>query len=221
MEKAVKKKATKASLSAAAIMKAYKKHLLTEGIQPKSVFVFMEHLNEEEEEFYKYFSSFEAIDAELWKSFAERTIKAIKSDKAYNGYGAREKMLAFLFTLVEVLKKDRCYVKLTFKRPDKPELVPAWLRDFKKEFDAFSMEVIEEGIGSEEIVKRPILSERYHDGLWLQILFIISFWLKDTSKGFERTDAAIEKSANLSFELMGRGPLDLMLDFGKFLYQNR
>ncbi|MTI39050.1 TetR family transcriptional regulator C-terminal domain-containing protein [Fulvivirga lutimaris] len=221
MEKAAKKKTTKRSLSAAAIMKAYKKHLLTEGSQPASVFVFMEQLNEEEEEFYKYFSSFEAIDAELWKSFAERTIKAIKTDKAYDGYGAREKMLAFLFTLVEVLRKDRSYVKLTFKRPDKPELVPAWLKDFKKAFDNFSMEVIEEGIGSEEIIKRPILSERYHDGLWLQILFIISFWLRDTSKGFERTDAAIEKSANLSFELMGRGPLDLLFDFGKFLYQNK
>ena len=221
MEKAEKKKTTKRALSASAIMTAYKKHLLTEGKKPASVFVFMDHLGEEEENFYKYFSSFEAIDAELWKSFADRTVTAIKSDKAFDDYGAREKMLAFLFTLVEILKKDRSYVKLTFIRPDKAEFVPAWLRDFKKEFDDFSMEVIEEGMGSDEIVKRPILSDRYHDGLWLQILFIISFWLKDTSKGFEHTDAAIEKSANLSFELMGRGPLDLMVDFGKFLYQNR
>jgi hypothetical protein len=37
---------------------------------------------------------------------------------------------------------------------------------------------------------------------------------------FEKTDAAIEKSVNLAFDLIGKGILDNALDFGKFLYQN-
>jgi len=55
----------------------------------------------------------------------------------------------------------------------------------------------------------------------LQLLFVIGFWIKDDSIAFEKTDAAIEKAVNLSFDLMGKGPLDAMLDFGKFLYQNK
>ena len=34
-------------------------------------------------------------------------------------------------------------------------------------------------------------------------------------------DYIITNSNNLAFDLMGRGPLDAIVDFGKFLFQNR
>jgi len=55
----------------------------------------------------------------------------------------------------------------------------------------------------------------------LQFLFVLNFWLNDDSAQFEKTDAAIEKAVHLSFDLMGKGPLDTMVDFAKFLYQNK
>ncbi len=221
MEKATKKKSTKAATSEAEIMAAYKDFLLKNGKRPATVYQFTADLNMKEEDFYKHFSSFEAVDKAIWSHFANSTIAAIKADKVYADYGARERVLAFFYTLIEILKKDRSYVTLTFKRSPKPEIVPAHLKDFKMAFDEFAKEIINDGVSSEEIVQRPVITERYHDGLWLQLLFVISFWLRDTSKNFERTDAAIEKSANLAFELMGRGPLDMIVDFGKFLYHNR
>jgi hypothetical protein len=53
------------------------------------------------------------------------------------------------------------------------------------------------------------------------LLFVTDFWLKDKSPGFEKTDEAIERSLNLAFDLMGKSPLDSMLEFGKFLFQNK
>jgi hypothetical protein len=221
MEKSSKKETAKKVNHEAKIVEAYKDYLLTHGTMPNSVYQFTKELKLKEEEFYKYFSSFENMDSYLWQHFAKETIEAIKSEKIYGEYGAREKVLAFYYTLIERLKKDRSYVAMTFKRSNKPELVPVQLKGFKSTFDDFSQEIINEGVASEEIIQRPILTERYQDGFWLQLMFVISFWLKDTSKGFERTDAAIEKSANLSFELMGRGALDMIVDFGKFLYHNK
>lgn len=202
-------------------MAAYKDFLLLNGKQPHSVYQFTKELKIKEEDFYKYFTSFEGIDQFIWAHFAHGTINMIEAEKVYGEYTAREKMLAFYFTLIEMLKKDRSYVTMTFKPSNKLELVPSMLKEFKQAFDEFTSHIVNEGLQSEEIVKRPVITERYKDGIWLQLVFVIGFWLKDTSNEFENTDAAIEKSVNLSFELMGRGPLDMMVDFGKFLYQNR
>ena len=221
MEKTAKKKVAKKVDYSEKIITSYKDYLLRHGKRPASVYQFMSDLKLKEEEFYKYFSTFEGIDAEVWKLYASHTIESIKSEKVFAEYGVREKMLSFYFTLIEVLKKERSYVNMTFKHSKKPEFTPAHLKHFKNTFEDFASEIIEEGMNSEELVQRPVLSDRYKDGFWLQVLFIISFWLKDTSKDFENTDAAIEKSAYLSFELLGRGPLDMIVDFGKFLYQNR
>ena len=65
------------------------------------------------------------------------------------------------------------------------------------------------------------MDDKYADGLWVNFVFIINFWLKDNSKGFEKTDEAIERSVNLAFDLMGKSALDAALDFGKFLFQNK
>ena len=72
-----------------------------------------------------------------------------------------------------------------------------------------------------EVADRPFISEKYDEGLWLQLWFIFQFWIKDSSVSFEKTDAAIEKSVHLAFDLMGKSALDTFADFAKFLYQNK
>jgi len=66
-----------------------------------------------------------------------------------------------------------------------------------------------------------VIGNKYGEGLWIQALFVLQFWTKDESIGFEKTDAAIEKAVNVSFDLMGKSPIDSVLDFAKFLYQNK
>ena len=203
------------------IMEAYKVHVLTHGREPSSVFQFMKELGLEEEEFYKHFGSFNTIKNHVWKNYLMDTLEVLKKDKTYQEYTVREKLLSFYYTLVEVLKKDRSYVLFSFQEVKRPEWTPPFLKGFKLEYKDYVHDLIAEGLDSEEIAKRPILSDRYHDALWVQLMFIVHFWLKDESPNFQQTDAAIEKAVNLSIELMGKGPLDMMIDFAKFLYQNR
>ena len=48
---------------------------------------------------------------------------------------------------------------------------------------------------------------------------LMKFWISDTSKGFEKTDALIEKSVNVVFEVFDNTRLDTILDLGKFLWK--
>jgi hypothetical protein len=57
--------------------------------------------------------------------------------------------------------------------------------------------------------------------LWVQFLYVLRVWTNDESEDFQVTDAAIEKTSVLLFELMKKGPIDMLIDFVKFAYQNK
>ncbi len=181
----------------------------------------MHSLKMKESDFYEYFGSFKALERAVWTDYLRITVNTLRSDDAYMTFSSREKLLSFYYTLMEVLKNDRSFVSLTLDWPSKNEVTPSVLRGFKEEFQDFVQEIINEGRETEEIKDRRYISDRYKDGLWVQTMFILNFWMKDDSEGFVKTDAAIEKAVNLSYELMGAGPLDKLFDFAKFLYQNR
>ena len=52
-------------------------------------------------------------------------------------------------------------------------------------------------------------------------LFILHFWLNDTSKGFEKTDVLIEKLIHTSQELSNSKPMESLIDLGKFLWKTK
>jgi AcrR family transcriptional regulator len=210
---------SKTGSGAAGLKKAYREFLLKEGKQPPSVFSFCQSLGIEEQEFYKHFASFEVLEKMVWQEFITDTRKRLEADENYAGFSAREKILSFYFTLAEQLKQDRSFVLQQLKGWNKPGLMPVFLKGFKKSFDEWIKGVIAAGVQSGEIAKRPYLDERYYMLFWIHLMFILQFWSHDDSVDFEKTDAAIEKSVNLAFDLIGKGILDNAIDFGKFLYQ--
>ena len=222
MEKGTRKKTSaKAEMTAERILETYLDYLLSKGTQPASVYAFAKDLGMEEAEFYKHFSGFDALERGIWKDIIETTMKGAVNDENYAPFSAREKMLSLYFTLIEVLKNKRSYVALRWPRRIMPGQTPDFLKDFKSIFYNWTNDILNEGKDSGEVVIRPYVSERYDQAAWLQLLFIIDFWVKDSSKAFEATDAAIEKMVNLGFDLMGPGPLDSMVDLGKFLIAQR
>lgn len=222
MEKATAAKSGKSKTSQEdKIRQGYIAYVLENGTQPASIFKFVKEIKIKEEIFYEHFNSFENVEKDIWLGMLHQTIEAIQAEEVYDQYSAREKLLAFYYTLIEVMKANRSYILQTIPQSRKPEMMPVYLESFKKAFDEFIAEVLLEAQETEEVKARPYISDRYKDGIWIQLLFVLKFWVKDDSKGFEKTDAAIEKAVNLSFDLMGRGPLDAMLDFAKFLYQNK
>jgi AcrR family transcriptional regulator len=221
METTTAKKAAKKDLRIV-ILEGYKNYVLEHGSAPKSVFKFAKDLKMKEEEFYTYFTSFESIKSAVWVEIFEETIRQVESQEIFREYSAREKFLSFLFTWIEELKKNRSYLLSLYESKSQTLMnLPKEASEFKQKFKDFANEIVLEGKETEEIASRPIISDRYDEALWFQTWFVFRYWLDDRSPRFEKTDAAIEKSVNLAFDLMGKSALDSFLDFAKFLYQSK
>jgi AcrR family transcriptional regulator len=214
-----KRKQTK--VTADQIIDAYIQYVLEEGKEPQTPYILTQKLGVSETEFYKNFGSLHGLQKSIWKAFVSRPIETCRKDENFDQFSAREKLLAFYFTFAEYLTEYRTFALWSLKPPKRPEVEPSVLSHAKKEFLSFAQEVVGAGLDSGEIIDRPLVGSRYKEALWVQFMFILQYWKKDDSQGFQKTDAAIEKSVNLSFELMGKSALDSMIDFGKFLIQNR
>lgn len=220
MEKA-KKSSRKAAKNASSemIITAYQEHVLMEGKQPSTVFRFCRDIGIQEADFYKVAGSFEALEKLIWSGYMEKTIARLEGDADYANFSAREKMLAFYFTLAEELKSNRSFCVLLLNRHPKLEVVPGFLKTFKSRFETFVDSVLNDGKTKGEVAERPYLDKRYPQLFWVHLALLLMFWKGDDSAGFEKTDAFIEKSVNLAFDLIGKGAVDTAIDFGKFLYQ--
>ena len=216
-KKTTSKSAGSKASQAEKIKKSYKEQVLEHGGKPSSIFKFVKGLKIKEEVFYDEFNSFEAVEQEIWLDLLRNTMEAIQAEELYAQYSAREKLLAFYYTFIEVMKGERSFILQTARFESR--LGP--LKAFKKQFMEFIDEILLEASETEEVKKRPYVSDQYGEGIWIQFMFVLSFWLKDDSKGFEKTDALIEKAVNVSFDLMGKSPLDAAVDLAKFLLQNR
>jgi hypothetical protein len=223
METTSKKKARKPGTrnSETRIQTAYIEHLLTNGTRPVSVFKFCTDLRITEDVFYESFGSFEGLERHIWKSFITKTTDRLKADKTYQAFSSREKVLAFYYTLFEELRASRSFILVQLTNRNKLEIIPDFLKDFKNEFEVYVSSVLEAGKTTGEVAKRPYLDKTYPQTFWMQLAFLLMFWRDDNSPAFEQTDAAIEKSVNLAFDLIGKGAIDSMLDFAKFLYQSK
>jgi hypothetical protein len=189
---------------------------------PRSINELIEETGILESEFYEVFKSLSELEESIWDDFIEEVLRRIKAETVYHTYSAREKFLAFEYTLLEVIKEYRSFVGKslngfqTFDNLSFPQI-----KSFRKKYKIWAQEVIDEGIESGEVKNRPLLSDKYVDVLWLQVWFNVQYWLKDKSKDFEQTDAAIEKSLNMSCDFFGHTPLDSAFDFAKFLFQKK
>ncbi|MFY7888254.1 MAG: TetR family transcriptional regulator C-terminal domain-containing protein [Spirosomataceae bacterium] len=204
------------------IKTAYITHCLEKGTSPASIFSFTKQLKMKEGEFYDHYNSFQSLESDIWLGFFEETIAKIQAEEVYASYSVREKLLAFYYTWIEVLKQNRSYVLHSWGQIDKRKLsTPSFLTELKKAFKDYASTLVSEGKDSREVQARKYLDERYPDAFWLQLVIVLDFWAKDESKGFERTDTMIEKAVNTSFDLMGSTALDSVLDFAKFIFQQR
>lgn len=222
------------------IRKAYTEYVLENGKQPTSVFQFVKKLKIAEADFYTDYASFDAIEADIWLTLFKEAKATVEADETYQGYSVREKLLAFYYTWIELLKSQRSFVVYSYGRlknmggpsarngavsMGRNGLISGQksqvLMPFKEEFFDYARDLLAEGRESKEVEPRPFITDRYPNALWGQTLYLLDFWVRDVSKNFEKTDSAIEKSVNTAFDLIGRSPLDTLFDFAKFVYQNK
>jgi hypothetical protein len=197
----------------------YKRYLLVNGQRPASVYKFCLDVGINEDEFYSHFGSFEGLERSIWQYFVDNTVNRLHADAAFTSFSSREKVLAFYYALMEVLRVDRSFILLQLNGHKKLEIVPEFLKGFKSSYEQFMESTLSLGKTQGEVATRPYLDNRYPQLFWLHMSFLLIFWKEDNSAGFERTDIAIEKSVNLAFDLIGKGAVDSAIDFAKFLFQ--
>lgn len=202
------------------IRKAYIDYVLTNNEKPKSVYSFVKKLKISEADFYQFYTSFESIEKTIWFELTTETVNALKAQEIWAQYSAREKMLAFFYSYVERLKSDRSFIIYSLNNHKDKFSTPAVLAGAKSIFQNFADEIITDGLESGELAERRFLSKRYKDALWVQYAFILNFWINDESNEFEKTDEAIEKGINVTFDLFQHSPIDNLLEYGKFLTRN-
>jgi len=203
------------------IISLYMNDVLLHNEEPKNVFVFCSKHQIEESDFYTFFGSFDALKQEVWIKFFENAIASIEKDASYDGYSDKDKLLTLYFTLFEVLTLNRSYVLFALKENNQGLKNLKSLKQFRNRFKDFIVTIVREGstAGNEKFLKvsEPVFSE----GAWIQFLFLLKFWIEDTSKSFEKTDVLIEKSVTTVVGLLDTKQLENLFDLGKFLWKEK
>jgi hypothetical protein len=207
-------------VTAEQIRKAYIDYVLTHGEKPKSIYSFVKSLDIQESEFYDHYASFESIEKNTWAELVAETIDAVQQQAVWVEYSSRDKILSFFYSFTELLKSQRSFIVYSLKDNGTKHYTPAPLSAARELFEQFAETVLSEGLETGELAERKFFTKRYKDALWAQFVFITKFWINDDSTGFEKTDEAIEKGVNVTFDLFQRSPIDNLFEYGKFLSRN-
>jgi hypothetical protein len=221
METSKKTTSKKKLVTDDAIISMYMDYVLSNNAEPKNVFSFCKEHKIEEADFYKFFGSLDALRQEIWVKFFENAEGSIKKDEAFESYSDKNKLLTLYFTLFEILTLNRSYVVFSLKENKEGLKNLKSLKQFRNHFKDFIVSIIDENenMVSDKISKitKPVFAE----GAWIQFLFLLKFWMDDTSVGFEKTDVLIEKSVNTVVDLLDTKPLESLFDLGKFLWKEK
>ena len=211
--------ATKKKITEKDIITKYMDYVLEKENEPKTVYKFCKEHNIPEEDFYKFFSSIPSIKKGIWKAFFTNTTTLISKNKEYKEFTNRDKLLTFFYTFFEMLTLNRSYVLFTLTQSGNQLKNLEQLKGLREHFKEFAKDLIKDGNERKTSKITQHNPSIFSEGAWLQLLFLLRFWMKDESKGFEKTDLAIEKSVNTVFDLFDNTPLENIVDFGKFLYK--
>ena len=221
METAKKKTSKTKLIDDNAIISMYMEYVLEKNEEPKNVYSFCKEHKIEETDFYKFFGSLDALKQDIWVKFFENAEASITKDADFEGYSDKNKLLTLYFTLFEILTLNRSYVLFSLKENKEGLKNLKSLKQFRNHFKDFIVTIIDSdtSIVNDKISKvtKPVFSE----GAWIQFLFLLKFWMDDTSKEFEKTDVLIEKSVNTVMDLMETKHLENIVDLGKFLWKEK
>jgi len=188
---------------------------------PLSVYKFCKTNEIDEQDFYKSYASLDTIKHHVWQVFFENTMGLLHKNKHYDSMDRKDRLLTFYFTFFEVLLLNRSYVLFALEGNESRMTSIGQLKKLRISFKSFASELIEEGNDNKtlSLAKHPV--GLFSEASWAQLLFVLKFWLDDTSPNFEKTDAAIEKSINVAFDVFDNTQLDAIFDLGKFLWKEK
>lgn len=199
------------------IVSAYMDYVLENEKAPKTVFKFSKEIKIKEEDFYQFFGSIEAVQKKIWTKFFSNTKELLEKNEDYENMSTREKMLSFFFTYFELLTLNRSYVLFVLKEHENVLKNLSQLKTLRSHFKEYIVLLAKENNEGKNYKFLQQSPQLVAEGSWLQLMFLMKFWMNDDSQGFEKTDVAIEKSVNTIFDVFDHTPIESLVDFGKFL----
>jgi AcrR family transcriptional regulator len=200
----------------AKILAAFATHFAEEGQAPRSVAKFCRELGMAEVDFYSQFPSIHAVEKAFWRDWLGGVIEAVGSGAEWGEFTARERYLAFLFALMQSAA-DRRSLLLERFHDVAPLAHPAALEGMRSKFLEFARSLVDHGAASGEIAERRGLKNLYPGILYAHLRWVIDYHLKDESQDFDLTDAFIEKTVRLAFDLFRAQAFDSAADLLRFL----
>lgn len=218
----VKKSADKkAQIDDNYIVSLYMNDVLENNHNTKNGYVFCKNNAIEEADFYSFFGSLDAVKQSIWTKFFENAVATVEKDVNYATYPNKNKLLALYFTLFEILTLNRSYVIYSLMENKEGMKNLKDFKAFRRHFKDFIKDMMSESTTENQQSLSKITQPVFAEGAWIQFLFILKFWLDDTSKSFEKTDIIIEKSVNTVVDLLDTKPLENLFDLGKFLWKEK
>ena len=203
------------------LIEMYMNYVLENEEEPRTVYKFCKVNDITEADFYSFFGSFEGLKKGIWNRFFEHTLEVMQSSREYAAYNNREKMLTFYFTFFELLTANRSYVLFTLKSKQPMMNNLTELNGLRREVKNYAIELIRLDNETKQVKLLKRSETVFSEAAWVQLMFLLKFWIDDNSAGFESTDVAIEKSVNTVFDVFDNTPLERVLDLGKFLWKER
>ncbi len=201
------------------IIKCYMDEVLLNERFPKSVFKFCSDHKLQEEVFYQHFGSFEGLQKAIWEKFHLNTLALLQKNKEFDSYSNRDKMLTYFFTFFESLTLNRSYILFVLKEHRNVLKSAVQLKGLRMGYKVFVSALIQEANTEKNYKITRRSPQLFSEGAWVQLLFLLKFWMEDNSAAFEKTDMAIEKSVKTIFDVFENTPLESIIDFGKFLFK--
>lgn len=212
---------TKKSLTSDKLIALYMDYVLENEKTPKSVYKFCKDNKLKEDEFYNFFGSFESLQKGIWERFFEHTLKVLETSPEYHEFTNREKMLTFYYTFFEMLSANRSFVLFSLRQYESKLKNLEQLKGLRKQVKHFAQELIKEENETKNLKVLKQSEAIFSEAAWIQLMFLLNFWMDDNSAKFESTDVAIEKSVNTVFDVFDNTPLERVIDFGKFLWKEK
>jgi hypothetical protein len=158
----------------------------------------------------------DAVETHWWRGMMNDIIVSVESGAEWPTFSARHRMLAFLYAFTTATLDHRSLLLLRLGHTSPLKSVPQWSA-LEDRYEQFAKSILTLGRQQGEIASRGPVSAIYPKALRLLLRSVVAFHLKDDSPKFERTDAFIEKSVAVLFDLMGHQVLDSGFDLLRFL----
>lgn len=187
------------------------------GKAPASVYAFCKAHEISEEEFYQHFNNFSTMEKAVWSELFTKTIAVVEGDPVFEEYNTREKYLAYCFTLIEHLKKNLSFYRVSSDERNMKNALSHPSVQSQKSAQSFFEGLVQMGVNNEEIKTPGLLQKPVSKLFQLHNMFVVNYFLKDESEGFKDSDQAIEKSVRLLFDAIENSLLESAIDFTKFI----